>query len=381
MNRPIAALLSVATVDRIILQGIYPILPVMIASRGASTGDNGLFMAVVYMAIAAGSWLTPRILRLHASVGRLSVMIAGFTAASLIAMGYAASYGSFLAATACYWFLCGVQINIYSILMSFISPSQHTGRNFGLLANTTLAGAIVGGLVIGPAIRHMGTQGGFMLFAIVTILARLVILMRYFDVVYARYDVHTTRLSISLSLWILLLTFNTGIMLSFIGRFDISLLMKEAGYNIDAISRLFAYGALAVLPLPYLFGWLSQRIEGKWLLSLSLACTAIAMLLLYKPAGYVPFFWAGFLICVMTYCSRGVSQKIIYDLYPVEQQKRAQSMLASANWVAAIFGFVLAGATSAYWSLSAVSLVCCFAGLIAAGAILVFPIGQGHASR
>ena len=370
MNRPIAALLFSATIDRVILQGIYPVLPVMVASRGVAAKDNGLFMAVVYVAIALGSWLTPRILELHPSIGKLSVALSLLTGIALLAMGYSVSYPAFLLSTAAYWFLCGVQVNIYSVLMSFISPPASVGSNFGLLANTTLAGAILGGLTIGPCIKLLGGHGAFVLFAVATVATRLLMLLPQFDVVYARHSVKLAPLKISTALWIFLILFNAGIMLSFIGRFNLSLVMKDLHYDIDAISRLFAWGALAVLPLPYVFGMLSQRVPPKWLLIISLSSVTLAMWLLYTSSTYTAFFWAGFLICIMTYCSRGVAQKIIYDMYSLAEQKRAQSLLASANWVAAIFGFALVSVLSSGFSLSVVSLASCALGVVASMSLL-----------
>jgi MFS family permease len=364
MNRSIAALLFTATVDRVILQGIYPVLPVMVASRGVAATNNGMFMAVVYVAIALGSWLTPRILELHPSVGKVSVVLSLLTGITLLAMGYSVSYPAFLLSTAAYWFLCGVQVNIYSVLMSFISPPERIGSNFGLLANTTLIGAVLGGLAIGPCIKMLGGHGAFALFALATVATRLLLLLPQFDVAYARHSVKLPPLKISSALWLFLILFNAGIMLSFIGRFNLSLVMKDLHYDIDAISRLFAWGALAVLPLPYLFGLLSQRMPPKWLLVISLSSVTLAMWILYTSSSYSAFFWAGFLICIMTYCSRGVAQKIVYDMYSLAEQKRAQSLLASANWVAAIFGFALVSLLSSGLSLSVVSLACCVLGAV-----------------
>lgn len=364
MNRSIEALLFTATVDRVILQGIYPVLPVMVASRGVAATNNGMFMAVVYVAIALGSWLTPRILELHPSVGKVSVVLSLLTGITLLAMGYSVSYPAFLLSTAAYWFLCGVQVNIYSVLMSFISPPERIGSNFGLLANTTLIGAVLGGLAIGPCIKMLGGHGAFLLFAVTTVATRLLLLLPQFDVAYARHSVKLAPLKISSALWLFLILFNAGIMLSFIGRFNLSLAMKDLHYDIDAISRLFAWGALAVLPLPYLFGLLSQRMPPKWLLVISLSSVTLAMWILYTSSSYSAFFWAGFLICIMTYCSRGVAQKIVYDMYSLAEQKRAQSLLASANWVAAIFGFALVSLLSSGLSLSVVSLACFVLGLV-----------------
>jgi len=371
MNRSIFILLLVATIDRIVLQGIYPVLPVMIADLGTSARDNGIFMAITYVSIAAGSYLTPRILNYYGSVSKLSMIVSLLTAISLVSMGMGMGYAGFLVATSFYWFFSGVQINIYSIIMSYISPPEHSGRNFGLLANTTLVGAVMGGFFLGPAIHYAGIFYSFVLFGTVTVVTRLLMLRPDFDVVYARHNAGPGNFRISKKLWLLLITFNAGIMLSFMGRFNLSIIMKEHHYLIDNISYVFAWGALIVFPLPYLFGLLSQRVSGKLLLVVSLASVTVAMGWLYAAATYLSFLSVSFLICIMTYCSRGVSQKIIYDMYPLSEQKHAQSVLSSANWVAAIIGFVLVSITSGSFSLQQVSLLGFAAGVVAL-VVLIF---------
>jgi MFS family permease len=365
MNRPVLILLLIATIDRIVLQGIYPILPVMIADLGATARDNGLFMAITYIAIASGSYLTPRILSYYKSVSKLSIYLSVCTALSLVAMGWGMSYTGFLVATSFYWFFCGVQINIYSVMMSYISPPEKAGSNFGLLANTTLVGAVIGSFLIGPVIHGMGALVSFVLFGVVTVLTRLLMMRSGFDVVYATHNAPLDKFKISGKLWLLLIAFNAGIMLSFMGRFNLSLIMKGQQYDIDTISRVFAWGALIVLPLPWLFGVLSQRVSGKLLLAASLLAVTVAMAMLYRSDTYFSFLAISFLICVMTYCSRGVSQKILYDMYPISAQRHAQSVLSSANWVAAILGFVLVSITSGSHTLQQVSLFGFIAGMVA----------------
>lgn len=363
MKKSVFILLLVATIDRIILQGIYPVLPVLVANLGASKRNTGIFMTVTYISIAAGSILTPLLLKYYSSVSRLSVFISLLTAVALYGMGVQSSYAGMLAATCCYWFLSGVQINIYSVIMSYISSAENVGRNYGLLANTTLAGSVIGGFLIGPLIHAWGNFYSFLFFGIATVASRFIMMLPDYDVVYAQYK-YIGEFKITRRLWILLISFNTGIMLSFMGRFNLSLIMKEYNYSLGSISNIFAWGSLIVFPLPYLFGVLSQKVPGKLLLIVTLVCVTASMLILYKAVSYPAFICISFLICIMTYCSRGVPQKMVYDMYPLKQQTQAQSILTSSNWVAGIGGFLLVSVVSDVFTLQQVSLFGFFAGLL-----------------
>ncbi len=370
MKRQVPALLFVATIDRIIIQGIYPILPVMIASLGSSKKETGLFMTVTYIAVAAGSLLTPALLRRFPSVSKMSVVISLLSAVALIGMGVFQGFYGLLLATSAYWFLSGIQINVYSIIMSHISPPQSIGPNFGLLANTILVGSVVGSFAIGPLIHHWGGVYAFAFFGIITILSRTALLGAGFDIAYSGVK-QVSGFHINKKLWVLLITLNVGIMLSFIGRFNLSLIMKDANSNIDDISYIFAWGSALAFPLPYLFGLLAKKVSNKALLFVTLVSVTASMYLLSASHTYTSFLLVSFLICIMTYCSRGVSQKIIYDMYPLNQQTQAQSALTSANWIAAIAGFLIIGITTGMLSLETLSLIGAVIGSIAGVGLLL----------
>lgn len=363
MRGSVLKLLLVATIDRIILQGIYPVLPLLVAERGADARMNSVFMAVTYLAIALGSWMTPYIMTRFGSVSRMSLLIGMLMAFFLVVMGAGTGYWFFLVGTALYWFLCGVQINVYSIMMSYVSNADDSGRNFGLLANTTLAGAVLGGFMMGPVLHIVGAQWAFGLFGITTAVARLILMSGEFDKVYREFSVLPDNFRIPPRVWLLLVALNAGIMLSFTGRFNLSLIMKTAGYQVHEVSNLFALGALLVFPLPYVFGLLSQKIAGKWLLLVTFLSVSGAMYLLATTAGFSYYLGVSVLIGIMTYCSRGVSQKMIYDQFPIGEQKHAQSVLSSSGWVAAILGFLIVTLMASRFSLEQV----CIAGVVIGG--------------
>lgn len=371
MNRGVLVLLLVATVDRIILQGIYPVLPVMIADFGVLPSYNSIFMAITYLAIALGSYITPRLLNSTVTFNKLSFVLSILTSISLWGMGCSNDYISFLLTTCAYWFLSGVQINIHSIAMSYISMPNNIGGNFGLLANTTLVGAVVGSFALGPFLKIYGVEYSFIVIALFSLVFRLAILLYDFNNLHLIAN-KKEDFNVSSNLWLLLIVFNAGIMLSFMGRFNLSLIMKDLQFDIQTISYVFAWGALIAFPLPYVFGKLSERISNKILLVVSLLSVVIALAILQSTHSYTGFLLVSFLICIMTYSSRGVIQKILYDMYPLSEQKYAQSLLSSANWVAAILGFVAVSASSGVFNLQQVSFLGCILGILAVVILFFF---------
>lgn len=365
VNRKAGLLLLLSGIDRVVLQGIYPVLPVLVAGKGVKSSYNGLFMAVTYLAISFGSWFTPRLLTRIKGINRISVIIGLLTAVSLAGMGLSQSIGYFTAFTASYWLLSGIQINIYGIIMSYVCPPAESGKHFGLLANTTLIGAIIGSFLLGPLMDYVGITSSFIIMATITFVVRLAIYIGRYEGVYHKNSGYTPDFKVSKSLWLLIILLNVGMFSAYIGRFNMSLIMKDFHFSLASISNVFAWGALFVLPFPYLFGILSQRISPKLLLGISLLCVSLAAFILAWASQFIAFVAVAFLISIMTYCSRGVTQKMIYDMYPLSQQKHAQSLLSSANWVAGIAGFASIGIVSGFISPQLISLFCAAIGVLA----------------
>jgi MFS family permease len=151
-------------------------------------------------------------------------------------------------------------------------------------------------------------------------------------------------------------------------------MMRSGGYKVSEVSNLFALGALLVLPLPYFFGLLSQKIGGKWLLMITLLSVTGALFLLAVTIGFGYYLGVSVLIGIMTYCSRGVSQKIFYDQFPIEEQKHAQSVLSSSGWVAAIMGFLIVTVMASRYSLEQVSWVGIVVGLASVFLLWITPV-------
>lgn len=356
MKREVNLLLISSIIDRTVLQGIYPLLPVLVSNTGVTKKETGIFMTVIYVSIFFGSLITPKMLKLHFSIIRVTIFISVILSLALIAMGFQNTFNMLLLTTSGVWFIAGIQQNLASILMSYISPSTTIGVNFGKLANTTLIGTIAGSFITGSLIKWLGTPLTFSLFAAALLSSKFfIIFLKVNSPTKTSKEEQNFQIK-SPFLW-LMLSINIGLMLTHIGRFCLSLTMKDNNIDIDKISRIFGWGALFALPMPYLFGYLSQKVNNKNLLISTLIAISICMLLLYKSDNWYEFVLISFLISVMAYCSTGVSQKLVYELYPLNHQSAAQSTLATSNWIAAISGFFWVAVASDFFTLHQVALI------------------------
>lgn len=371
MKKATNLLLLSSLIERTVFQGIYPVLPVIVASVGASKKDTGLFMAIIYGAIFLGSVSSPKIFKTKYSIIKTAIVIALMLGVAICLMGSMKQYSFLLLASCLVWFLGGVQQNTTSVMMTYITTPKNAGINFGKLGNTVLIGTVVGGFLTSLLFKVCGQPITFIIYGVAIVLSRfLVLLIKPINAIDNTKSIVQEKFKPSKQFLWLVIAVNIGLMLAHIARFCLSLLMKEHGHSIESISANFGWGALIALPLPYLYGRLSQLKSNRLLLFSLLISIAICMLLLFSFSNSFSFLIISFLISVTAYCSKGVTQKIVYKLYPITQQINAQSNLATTNWIAAIFGFTWVSFASDIFTLQQVSIIGFVLAII--GAFIIF---------
>jgi predicted MFS family arabinose efflux permease len=355
-KRGVNILLVSSVIDRTILQGIYPLLPILVSNTGATKKETGIFMTVIYLAIFIGSVFTTKALKFNSSIIKVAIAISILLSVSLFLMGIQNNFTFFLIATSAVWLLAGINQNLSSIIMSYISPAESVGINFGKLANTILIGTVVGSFITGSLFKWIGQEYTFLIFAIAFVFSKL--LLVFIKITKPKETIKDKqKFKINSQFVWLMIVLNTGLMLTHIGRFCLSLIMKDNNINIEDISHIFAWGALCALPLPYIYGVLSQKLSNKLLLITNLIAILCCMMLLFVCNNWIEYLLISFLISIMAYCSKGVSQKIVYEYYPLNQQSSAQSALSTSNWIAAIFGFLWVGIATDIFTLHQIPLI------------------------
>ena len=349
-------LLFSSIIDRTILQGIYPLLPVLVSNTGATKKETGIFMTVIYVAIFIGSVVTTKALKLNSSIIKIAIIVSVLLSITLFLMGVRNNFMFFLIATSVVWFLAGINQNLTSIIMSYISPAQSIGVNFGKLANTVLIGTVVGSFITGSLFNWIGRESTFLIFGVAFLFSKIILV--FVKVIKPEEKIiEEQKFKIKPKFIWLMLVLNIGLMLTFAGKFCLSLIMKDHNINIAEISHVFAWGALLALPLPYIYGVLSQKVSNKMLLMTNLIAILISMFLLFICSNMIEYILIAFFVSIMAYCSKGVSQKLVYEMYPLNQQSAAQSTYATSNWIAAIFGFLSVGFASDILTLPQISLI------------------------
>jgi len=335
-----AALFCCSLVIWTVGNGLIPLLPVYVGRLGASASVIGYSLSVIYLALATGTilagWLSDRFQR-----RKLFFIMSGLGAAlALWLVGRTVNIWVATSLFAVAWFLGGMGLSLLSILTGLFAPSGKRGRIFGLLASTGGLGALTG-FAFGPIADLYGYSGMFALVAIFSISAPLAGFLLKDAARETRRKLSVNR-HVGASVMLLLVASTLAGIASFVGLLGRSLVMNQVGFNSAAISSTSAIGGAVTLPLPFLFGALSDRVGRKRLLALCFAMAIIGMLAL-AVSSLIWHFWVAYSFLTVLSASSGVGYAFVTDLTPRKYLGTNISLYGATTWLGGIVGFAIAG--------------------------------------
>jgi len=129
---------------------------------------------------------------------------------------------------------------------------------------------------------------------------------------------------------------------SFMAVLGRPLLMDELRFDATAISNVVAIGGAVSLPLPLLFGWLSDRLNRYWLIVICFLGSALGLLGLAVSLSFWHF-WASSILLSGVGVSLGIGPALMTDLVPPKKLGSALSWYNFSPSMGGILGFTLAG--------------------------------------
>jgi MFS family permease len=291
-------------------------------------------------------------------------------------MGQVTNIWQLAVLTALVWFIVGIELALLTILAGLFAEKTKRGKIFGILALSNPLGTMLGGFTTGPIVDQWGYP---ILFAVLALFWCLLPLTALFleDKVTGqmRQDDTSTagrRTGLGKDFSLLFLASTAACIVMFVGSMCRSLVMNERGFNAAAISGAEAIGGAVVLPLPFLMGWLSDRIGRKRLLVLCYLAGTGGLLILGGARSLWQFWVVAFLLKSLVSINRTVGSALTTDLVPQESLGRGMSLFTTTNWIAGIIGF--AGTGYAVQHLGMFSTLSIGALLPLIGIILLIPI-------
>jgi MFS family permease len=261
-------------------------------------------------------------------------------------MGRAEEFWQLAILTTIVYFLIGVGAITINILGGLFAGASERGKVFGILAINTSLGALLGGAVSGTIVDHLGYPGLFLLAAGCWMLQSLISLFLQDRVLTEELQeiesIQPERSALGSTFYLFMLANLIAFGAGFIAVLGRPLLMDKLHFDVASISGVVAIGGAVSLPLPFLFGWLSDRMNRYWLIIFCFLANAIGLFML---AGSLSLWHFGVSAILLsgTGVSLGIGPALVTDFVQPKSLGWALSWYNFSPSVGGILSFALAG--------------------------------------
>lgn len=345
-TKQLTALFACSLVGWTILQSILNLLPLYAVHIGADQALAGNFLALAFVAITAGAlvagWFSDKFQRRKSTL----IWIGLLNVPATWLMGRVTEFWQLAFLIVIVYFLISVGFTTISILAGLFAGASERGKIFGILAVNTSLGALIGGAVSGIIVDRWGYAALFLLLALCWFLQPLIALFLEDKVLIITPE--ETRLTptekpvLGRVFYLFLLANLIAFGASFMAVLGRPLLMDELRFDATAISNVVAIGGAVSLPLPLLFGWLSDRLNRYWLIVICFLGSALGLLGLAVSLSFWHF-WASSILLSGVGVSLGIGPALMTDLVPPKKLGSALSWYNFSPSMGGILGFTLAG--------------------------------------
>ena len=139
-----------------IANGLVPLLPVQAASLGAESTVIGLFMALSYVTLAAGTMLAGLLVEQQGTHKQLIILIGIILLPMLVILGQVDTVWQLTIASSIVSFCLGLIFSLLTMLISLNAQPSERGKIFGTIYLSIPLGALLGGMSFGALIDWGG---------------------------------------------------------------------------------------------------------------------------------------------------------------------------------------------------------------------------------
>ena len=321
------------------------LLPVYMQQLGANESSTGVYFGLAFSALALGAmvsgWLSDRFQR-----RKLSLLLAGAVAMpTTFLMGQVDNLMILTMLTMVVWFIGSFTGTTISIIAGIYANPAARGLIFGAIAAAPGLSRIVSGSTSGAIVDRWGFSVLFMVLAVVwvgQVIVSFVIEDKRIVLPSDEQSVPSSTVPMGRVIWFLIVAYFLIYVTNFSGNLGQPLAMNALEFDTSSISSLVAITGLVALPLPFLIGWLSDRLGRRPLLILICAVVSLGAFTL-SFASELWQFWLSAALLGFSSSARSVGQAYVTDLVPPRILSIAISRLSAASPLGGIVGFGLTG--------------------------------------
>lgn len=345
MNRKqLAALFVCSLVTFSAGNALMTFLPVYAVHLGADEVGAGVYLSLAFAALSIGmlisGWLSNRFQR-----RKLTIMLCAVVSVpSIFLMGRVGSIELLTLFTMIAWFTGGITNATVNILTAMYANPHERGRIFGIMATTLALGQVIGGFASGVLVQNWGYPALFTVAAIAWIIPAFCgLFMQDRMVPRAPLDREVrSSTPVNSALWMLIGANILASITNFSAGLARPLIMDRLGFDAPAIASAVTVSGLITLPLPFVVGWLSDRISRKQLLIISYVLASVGALLMVTALQLWQF-WLSASMFALVGGMVGVGLAYVTDLVPSEGVGSALAYFSATPPLAGVVGYAGTG--------------------------------------
>lgn len=338
-KRQLAGLFLCVLVPLTNANALISLLPVYASELGADAAQTGLYLALAFFALAAGSLTASRISR-----RKRTVMACAFLSIPVyLLMSQTDDIGRLSLLVAANWFLGGVSFSLVNILAGLSANKNSRGAVFGMISLGVGLGGLLGGIAAGPIVDRWGYPALFQLAALVQFLAPLsALLLQDHQEPQPAAQVPKARFALNRAFYLLMGANVVAGLAMFVSTLGRPLEMSQLQFDAASISSTVAIASAVTLPIPAFIGWLSDRIGRRSLIAICyLVGTGGVAILTFST--HLWHFWISAVLVQMIIASGGVLSALVTDLVPPESLSTGLSLLNTSGFAAGVIGLAATG--------------------------------------
>jgi MFS family permease len=327
--------------------GLFPLLPVYAAQFGASRPFIGLYFAIIYVSLSAGSLLSGALAARY-PIKILFVTAGAIGVPALIALGQANHLWQVVLLTSVVWFSGGLSLAFISMLVGLTSAKGKHGRAFTLLSLTVPLGALFGGAAVGRLVADLGY--GWMFFGLGVVWAGQPLVGLFFPELakdsgslpagqtqnYKMYNLSEPFMGV------LMISLVSAVAIS-LARLGAPLSMQAQAFTAPDIASTATISGLVALPIVALAGFFSDRIGRSRFLIIAYLSAATGIIVL-SLAGQLWHFWLAASLILIALCLNGaLASAVAADVLPPGELKRGLAWLNGILPIASILAYASTG--------------------------------------
>lgn len=345
-RKQLVALFIANLVPYTIGQALLGLLPVYAVRLGADEIVAGLYLSLAFGALAVATlgsgWLSNRFQRRK----HIIIVAGAVSVPATFLMGQVESVALLTMLTVIVWSAFGVSTTLLNILTGIYADPAARGRIFGIMGATIGLGAILGGFASGTIVDRWGFPALFTLAALGWLGQVLVGLFLEDRAVaerqYSQSEPVTPSAPLGRTIWLLIVAHGLALIAPFSSNLGRPLMMDSLGFDASAITSTFVVSGFFGMPLPFLIGWLSDRVGRNQLLLVSYLAVSVGMFVL-APATQLWHFWLSTTLLAANAAGMSIGLALVNDLAAPESLASATARFTAAPWIAGVIGFGATG--------------------------------------